>query len=180
MEKKKKMSKTVEIKNTEDLRALVKRIDKDNPKSEDLEALSKEMDEMPELFFDIGNAQKNVFERVLESGVTTRFARECALRYIEEMKTQMGYQTSTFVEKMLIDEIVMRYIRLQMAEASYQSHVIDKSHSLEIGTYHEKIVEQAQKRYIRAIETLVKVRKMIAQTQAKGAEMFKSLLKKDN
>ncbi len=174
-----KETKTVEINSHEEMIALIKRVDKNKPNPEDLEALSKEMDKNPEPFSGFGNVQKHVFGRVLDAVITSRFQKECTLRYIEEMKSGMGYHTSTFVEKMLIDEIVMRWLRLQSAEASYQSQIIDKTHTLEAGIYHEKLVEQAQRRYIRAMETLAKVRKMIGQTQASGAKMFKDLMKAD-
>lgn len=45
--------------------------------------------------------------------------------------------------------------------------------------YVDKRLDLAQKRFLRSINTLAKVRKMIAQTQAKGAEMFKNLITKD-
>lgn len=179
MAKKKKMSEKKEIKNREDMYALIKRIDKDDPKPEDLKLLSKEMDAKPEVFLSIGNLQKNVFSQVLEKAVSSNFHKECVKRYVEEMQTELGYHSSTFVEKMLIDEIILRWLRLQNMETSYQNNVVNNSHSAENGAYFEKILEQSNKRFLRAVESLVKVRKMIAQTQAKGAEMFKSLLKQD-
>ncbi|MGI8470064.1 MAG: hypothetical protein ACR2N3_16615 [Pyrinomonadaceae bacterium] len=54
---------------------------------------------------------------------------------------------------------------------------MNESHALAIGIYYDKRLHLAQKRYLRAIETLAKVRWMIANTQAKGAEMFKNLMR---
>jgi len=45
--------------------------------------------------------------------------------------------------------------------------------------YVDKRLDMAQTRFLQSINTLAKVRKMIAQTQAKGAEMFKNLMTKD-
>jgi hypothetical protein len=104
--------------------------------------------------------------------------QECAEMYIEEMKSELGYQSSTFIEKMLIDEIVMRWLRLQVMEGDHKNATY-KSHSLAEGMYYEKRLHLAQKRFLRSIDTLGKVRRMIAQTQAKGAEMFKNLMSKD-
>lgn len=176
MAKKKKTEEKKGLKSVDEMMALVSRINKDDPKPEDLETLSNEMERKPEIFLSIGNIQKTVFSEVLSKIVTTNFAGECTKKYVEEMKKEMGYASSTFVEKMLIDEIVMRWLRLQSMELSYQNNVINKPHSLETGVYQEKMLEQASKRFLRSIETLAKVRKMIAQTQAKGAEMFKSLM----
>ncbi len=168
------MNKQVEIKNAQDMVALVRRIDKADPKPEDLKALSAELDKYPALYRSAGNLQRQVFSEVLRE-TTSPFIKECAERYTKEMKTELGYLNSTFVEKMLIDEIVMRWLRLQNLE-TYHHNFTSQSHSAEEGIYVDKRLDMAQKRYLRSINTLAKVRKMIAQTQAKGAEMFKNLM----
>lgn len=175
MEKKAEMNKEVTINSAADLMALVARIDKGNPKPEDLKLLRQEMDDKPEVFRSIGNIQRNVFSEIFREVIISAFQRECAERYIEEMKIELGYQNSTFVERMLIDEIVMRWLRLQNMEI-YHKNATSISHNTEQGMYVEKRLDMAQKRFLRSINTLAKVRKMIAQTQAKGAEMFKNLM----
>lgn len=178
MAKKTEIKRSVEIKGGQDLVALVARIDKGDPAPEDVQALTKELNEKPQLYRSIGNLQSNVFSEILRESVSSAFLKECAERYIEEMKIELGYKDSTFVEKMLIDEIIMRWLRLQTME-TYHKNATSQSHTLEQGIYVEKRLDLAQKRFLRAMDTLAKVRKMIAQTQAKGAEMFKNLISKD-
>ncbi len=55
------MNKEVTINSAADMFALVKRIDKGNPKPEDLKALSTELDKYPDLYRSAGNLQSNVF-----------------------------------------------------------------------------------------------------------------------
>lgn len=172
MEKKTEMKKSLE-----DMYALIERIDKDDPKPEDLKVLSEEMDAKPQLFLSIGNLQQNVFSEILRETINSNFTQTCAERYIQEMKSGLGYQDSTFVEKMLIDEIVMRWLRLQNVEIVHKKTTW-QGHTSEQGKYVDKRLDTAQKQFLRAINTLAKVRKMIAQTQMKGAEMFKNLLSK--
>ncbi len=78
--------------------------------------------------------QSNVFNEILRDCVSSIFLKECAERQIEEMKTELGYQNSTFAEKMLIDEIIMRWLRLQNMEI-YHKNATSQSHSLEQGMY---------------------------------------------
>ncbi len=172
------MDKVGKINSSKELMALVARIDKGNPKPEDLKLLRQEIDDKPELFRIAGNLQRNVFLEIFNECVSSTFLKECAERYIKEMKIELGYKDSTFVEKMLIDEIIMRWLRLQNMEI-YHKNATSKSHTLEQGIYVDKRLDLAQKRFLRSINTLAKVRKMIAQTQAKGAEMFKNLITKD-
>ena len=76
---------------------------------------------------------------------------------------------------MLIDKIVMRWFRLQVMENDHKSATYAE-HTFRKGLYYDKRLHLSQARYLKAIETLAKVRKMIAVTQAKGAEMFKNLM----
>ncbi len=132
------------------------------------------------LYRDNGNVQNQVFLGIFNQvSKHSAFFRECSEKYIEEMKAELGYHSSTFVEKMLIDEIVMRWLRLQLMENDHNKK-LNESHTLAIGIHFDKRLHLAQKRYLRSIETLAKVRKMLAQTQAKGAEMFKNLMTKDD
>lgn len=179
MEKEKKMKKE-KAEKLKDIHALIKATNKENPKPEQLEALRNELDEKPELARIIGNINHQVFNGILEQATkNSALIKECSERYIKEMKSELGYHSSTFVEQMLIDEIIMRWLRLQVMESDHKNTTY-KSHSLTQGMYVDKRLHLAQKRYLRSIETLAKVRRMIAQTQAKGAEMFKNLLKKED
>lgn len=166
-------------KEIEEIQVLVKKTDKENPKPEDVKALRRMLETKKYLYRHNGNVQNQVFLTVFNSAVKhSAFFRESAEKYIEEMKDELGYQSSTFVEKMLIDEIVMRWLRLNTMENDHHK-TLNESHRLELGMYMDKRLHLAQKRFLRSIETLAKVRRMIANTQAKGAEMFKNLMAKD-
>lgn len=92
------------------------------------------------------------------------------------MKIELGYENSTFVEKMLIDEIVLRWFRLTNIEHLHHQNT-SSNHTSEHCNYWDKRLTQAQNRYLKSINTLAKVRKMIAQTQRTGAKMFRDLVK---
>lgn len=180
MEKGKKTNDLVtKVHGAADMIALAKRIDKGDPSPADIKALATEFERKPQLWRSLGNYQSSVFALVLKSVNQSAFVGECGKRFVEEMKTELGYHSSTFVEKLLIDEIVMRWLRLALADNAYTVNT-ERTHSISDGIYHEKRVTLAQKRYLKAIDTLARVRKMIAQTQAKGAEMFVNLMKTEN
>ena len=161
------------------LETLVKRTDKENPKPEDLKALRQYFDEAPDMAFMLGNLNRQVFNQVLEATTgKSALGKEAARRYIKEMKTQLGYDSSTFIEQMLIDEIIMRWLRLTSIENQHL-HNLAESHTYARGLYYDKRLSLAQKRYLTALETLAKTRKLIAGAQAKGAELFKNLVEAD-
>lgn len=162
----------------EELTFLMKRTDKESPRTEDLQSLRNFFDGDPQIALQIGNTSRTVFNEILQTAVgKSAFTREATERYIKNMKTELGYfsPTITFVEKMLIDEIIMRWLRLQLMENSHFNSTTGQ-HSMREGEYCEKRLHLTQKRYLQALETLAKVRKLIAQTQAKGARMLKDLV----
>jgi hypothetical protein len=159
-----------------DFDSLVKRTNKANPKPEDMQALQKYFDENPKMAINIGDLNRCVRNSIVETMCgESEFGRESAKRYITHMKAELGWESSSFVERMLIDEIVMRWARLTVMENDHKSATY-RQHTFREGLYYEKRLHLAQARYLKAVETLAKVRKMIAITQAKGAEMFKNLM----
>ena len=163
-----------------DVNALVNRTNKENPKPEDMRALKAVFDESPGIALQIGNLRRSVFSTVLETAVgKSAMAKEATERYVKKMKEEMNYEISSFVERLLIDEIIMRWLRLQVMEQAHYTSTTG-SHSMKEGLYSEKRLHLTQKRYLDSIETLAKVRKMIAQTQAHGARMFKDLVETES
>ncbi len=156
--------------------ALIKRTDRENPSPQDIEALQQVFADVPEIYRMHGNLNRQVFAQILKKAAGgSGFSRAAAERYVAEMKTELGFETSTFLEKMLIEEILMRWVRLQVAEYDHKNTTYE-SHAHAAGLYSDKRLDAAQKRYLRAVETLAKVRRLIARTQADGARMYKDLL----
>lgn len=160
----------------EDIVSLVARTDKTDPKPEDLQELKQFFDEFPGIALKIGNIRRHIFDQILDAATwKSAYMREAAERHIRKMKLEMGYNNSSFVEKLLIEEIILRWLRLQVVEWMHHNSTTG-SHDMDEGIYCEKRLHLTQKRYLTAIESLAKVRKMIAHTQAYGARMFKDLV----
>lgn len=67
------MADRVYIQTNKEMMALVARVDKENPKREDLELLRREFDAKPELYRNIGNISGKICSLVLEDINKTRF-----------------------------------------------------------------------------------------------------------
>jgi hypothetical protein len=151
------------------------RTNKKNPKPEDKALLRKAYDADPALAHRTGNLQRLIFQMVVDRASSDSFAlRESINRYIAHMKAELGYETSSFAERLLIDEVCLRWLRLQSMENAHE-HTTSGSHSLAVGLYMDRRLHLAHQRYMRAIETLAKVRKLIVGTQTKAVEMYRHL-----
>ncbi|MCZ6811069.1 MAG: hypothetical protein O7D97_03615 [Planctomycetota bacterium] len=63
-------------------------------------------------------------------------------------------------ERLLIDQVVICYLRMNLTEQHYQSTMNDGC-SLAIASYWERKLSTVQGRYLRAIESLARVRKLM-------------------
>lgn len=71
----------------------------------------------------------------------------------------LGYATAPPLEKGLIEHVALCLIRLEAVERGY-TKVMSESHTLTLGDYWERRLSAAQRRYLRAVETLARVRRL--------------------
>ena len=141
---------------------LLTRAYKINPRPIDIENLRKCLDENPEIWrvvFDISN----VIEINLISGIFPQQAAQVAIRKnVEEIKVGLGFEGATLMEQLLINNIVVSWLRVQWAEYRLILHMGQDEKWMSEVEFWEKRLNVAQHRFLRASETLEKIRKMSA------------------
>jgi hypothetical protein len=142
------------------IRAIIKATDKEHPKPEDLEKMRQMFDTLPSLSMHAMNvfeiAEQSVIDQ-LSGGKT--FTAECLRREQEAKRRALGYEGAPLLEKMLIQAVVLAWLRYCDLERRY-SAVTGESHTLAIGVHWERRLSAAQHRYFRSVETLARVRKL--------------------
>jgi len=78
---------------------------------------------------------------------------------LEDLEKQLGYELAPPLERLLIENILNCWLQYHMVENNYTT-VMSGSTTLERGAYWDKRLSVVQRRYLRSIETLAKVRKM--------------------
>ena len=172
METKTKMNQSAIQTDKPEIFALLKRTNKENPTAADLAELRETLRDNPQIWQNVGDLSRGIENRLLPDNALTA---ECLKVKLEQMRDELGWQNSSELEKLLIEQICLTWLRLHALEGVHLSKT-SESHSLNEGTYYDKRLSEAQKRFLRATETLAKVRKMLAQTQAAGAKMYKNLV----
>ena len=82
-------------------------------------------------------------------------AHHCA-----EMFKELGYDDASALERMLIENIVLCWLRLHERELRLESIMKGEPTGDQV-EYYERRLSDAQRRYLRAIETLTKVRRLM-------------------
>ena len=78
---------------------------------------------------------------------------------IATMYAKYGYEDAPQLEQHLIDHVIACYLRLWVAERDY-SAIHKNQHTLTLGMFWEKRLTMLQRRYLRAVEMLARVRRV--------------------
>lgn len=79
--------------------------------------------------------------------------------YVTQQRRAMGYELSTAIERPLIDHVLLCELRLAHYEMFY-SQAVEKGTTVQGMKPIDDLLAAAQRRYLRAVETLAKVRRM--------------------
>jgi hypothetical protein len=83
--------------------------------------------------------------------------REGLTRKLELLRQDLQGPSPTPLERLLVERVVACWLQVQDADVRYAQA---KNLSLEWGTYYQKRMDRAHKRYLSAIKTLATVRKL--------------------
>ena len=132
------------------------------------EAPSKKNKEELEAFF-IENKGPSLPIRELSKGLTNKLIEELygsvtnvigpLKRGVEEMRIELGYDNSSTIERLLIDDIIMgffrlRHMQMRLHDCMAMSGTADKKRR-----FVDQMVSSAQRRFYKSIQTLNRLRK---------------------
>jgi len=137
---------------------LLQATNKKKPKPEDLAALEKCFDDCPELWR-VANLAHTAAMIAISQVQATEGTRVVMRENYEGQRRALGYATASPLEKPLIEHAALCWVRLQLIEQAY-SNVTAGSISLAVADYWERRLSAAQRRYLRACETLARVRRL--------------------
>jgi hypothetical protein len=142
---------------------IIKKVNKEAPDPKAMAELRAAMDRAPDiwrLFFDVGErTTENLAEMCSKNGLITESIRRGCI----SLRADLAYDTAPPLERGLIEQVVQAWLTLQIVQQEYARTMV-KSVTLKQGEYWERRLNSAQYRYLRACETLARVRKMLAPT----------------
>ena len=157
-EQKKELSVGEEVEKFVDL---VSKARKGNADPADLREIKNTLDEVPE-FWHIGKGfAGNIFDQLIASMEPSEVEQLILKAEATDIKTMLGYNKANQLEKLIIDEIMLCWTHENQAHMILKNITFDRGEFSRASHKHwQNNVTQCQKRYLRAIETLARVRKM--------------------
>ncbi len=155
------MKMTKNAKPIESLHDLISLTDKESPKAEDLAKLRKFLDEDDQLVR-LNEASEHAFTMVTETYSTSALTRELYKRQIEAKRKEMDYQSENVMVQMMINQVILCHIRLNTFE-TFHAKKTRENLSVASGLYWDKLLSNYQRRFLKACESLAKVRKLLSE-----------------
>jgi hypothetical protein len=148
------------------IHAAIKAANKPKPPPEVLTELRDVLAAYPQAWRvsgDLGHgARKLLMSAILPDGMAANM-RESILSGLTHQADELRQPTDGPLEHLLIDQVITCWLDDSLMRMAYGS-VASTSHSLALGDYWQRKLTMTQKRYLRAIESLAKVRRLMRLT----------------
>ena len=135
------------------------------PKPEAVTAFRKYLDAHPELWRVAGDLTRAAQDNILDAlfGEEWQAIILSVKKGAELKRAELGYSEAPALEQLLIEHLITCWLHLQEIELRY-INVTKESITLTLGDYWERRLSAAQRRYLRACETLARVRRLLRPT----------------
>ena len=149
-------------KSAQDPLLLLARIDQENPTPTDLEVVRQALREDPGLWQMVGDMADQAASGIVQSVHAAPVAREIIKGNYEGLKRDLGYESASTLERILIGQVALTWLRLNILEQAYTQNTMTNGETFttESGNFWDRRLSAAQRRHLRACETLARVRKM--------------------
>jgi hypothetical protein len=140
---------------------LMATVNAQKPTKAQLAELRKTLEDVPEWADVLGDISGQLRYKIIESMAPQPGLHIAVRRQAEKMAKDLGVEQASLLEKLLIDQVVIAWLRWQSVEWYYQRN-FEQSITLTKAMYVEKRLTAAHRRYLQAIESLVRVRRLLA------------------
>jgi hypothetical protein len=159
--------KSIDIDRQETVFNVLDATNKNNPTEKAKKDLENVFNEYPDVWEKCGNIAERVKDSILITSLqSNHLLIEATKRKLLSMRDSLGWQISSEMERLLIEQICLTWFRLNILETVH-AETFNQANSIARKEHLDKLLTQAQKRYLRASESLIRVRKLLAEAELK-------------
>jgi hypothetical protein len=140
---------------------VVARAYKKKPAKKDLAELRKWINEYPELWRVVFDTAWLLEDNFISNMVQDKASIIAMKKNTEEIRKGFDYYGSTILEQMLIDNIIISWLGVQYANFQLITRM-NRDERIVLLDFWEKRVSAAQRRYLRACESLMRIRRLMS------------------
>lgn len=149
----------------DEVEVIVDRTNTEDPDPADVRALRRVLRERPDLWRESGGMVDQAIVLLLDNTPAAVLAREFIRGEVEAIRYNLGYDHAPEIERVLIGQVTICWLRLNLLEQEY-TWFRNETLTIDQAAFLERRLSAAQRRFLRAVETLARVRKVTRQTVA--------------
>ncbi len=138
---------------------LLRRTNKKKPAKKDVEAMQAALHEYPDLWRTVGDLAGQAQRQIISMAADSELLTSSLHKGMHVMRREIGFEAAPPLEKLLIEQVLLTWLNYHRTQYQYEGHLhtsIPTAHR----DYWDRHINAAQRRYLRAIETLARVRKL--------------------
>ena len=146
---------------------LAESVDSHKPSKKDVRALQQMLDDHPDLWRIAGDLVSHTADQIIDHH-TSSLVAQMSLEYNwKELCRDLGYAAASPLEKMLIEHVLLCWFYFNSTQCAFINNLNNQSFmNHKTILIWEKRVTTAQQRYLRASESLARIRKLTRRTPA--------------
>jgi hypothetical protein len=149
----------------ESLFSILVATNKEKPAQADLAKLAQHLIKHPDHCARLGDLANQVEIHIIDNNFSHSKGTAISLnKYCKKMRDDMGYQSASMLERPLIDCVTLTWLRWQVSELRYEKNT--QGVSLAQAEFWERKLSATQKRYLRSVESLARVRRLLKEPKA--------------
>lgn len=143
-----------------DLAQIVKRCDKEKPTAEDKAELNRALKQHPALWRAAGDLATYAADK-LTAGVQANYSvKRSMMAGWEQLQIDLARPADGELERLLVQQVALSWLKLSLTEYEHAHYMLDSAQPIKRLEFWERRLGSAQRRYLRATETLSRVRRL--------------------
>lgn len=145
------------------LRRLTQKIDKAHPTPADLQTIRDFLAEHPDLWEAIGDLAQHAANNLINRTNANPLVAESLKQYVRHQKADLNYHTASPLERILVEQVTMAWLRLNFTELAY-NELINQPLPPSLADHWDKRLSAAQHRFLQACQALARISKLTRTT----------------
>ena len=145
---------------------VVRRAYKDKPSKKDIQELQKWLNEYPQIWRVVFDLSQVIEHNLIDRIVPDNAAQLALVKNVKQIRDDLGYNSSPVIERLLVDNIVLAWLRWQWNEYQLVVSMGKGEIRMSVIDFWERRLSAAQRRYLRACETLTRIRNLTSSKPA--------------
>jgi hypothetical protein len=139
---------------------IIRRVDVAKPTKDDKAALERLLQEQPAVWRAAGDLMEFTASKMINNSRGTYALKRSMSVGWEQIQKDMARPGDGELERLLIQQVALSWMKLAYTEYLHESYLTDGNTTIKQCDFWERRLSAAQRRYLRATETLARVRRL--------------------